>query len=178
MFIIQVCSRYGKYQALLYNCYRSPLFTKPRKKQQSLRFKFAEAKSHLRLWKWKKLPQTCGFAVADHPLLFCGCRIEFKFAVPSTDGMEWNENFSMEYGRFKEWNGRQPSIPIPYYILCMLFTEKYTCIVTNNIFLVQCSVSFLLLFVCIAQTVYVLHHSKYIAICSINAVADGFGRFD
>ena len=31
--------------------------------------------------------QTCGFAVADHPLLFCGicgCGIEFKFAVPST----------------------------------------------------------------------------------------------
>ena len=33
------------------------------------------------------VPQTCGFAVADHPLLFCGicgCGIEFKFAVPST----------------------------------------------------------------------------------------------
>ena len=31
--------------------------------------------------------QTCGFAVADHPLQFCGicgCGIEFKFAVPST----------------------------------------------------------------------------------------------
>ena len=27
--------------------------------------------------------QTCGFAVANHPLLFCGCGIEFKFAVPS-----------------------------------------------------------------------------------------------
>ena len=33
------------------------------------------------------VPQACGFAVADHPLLFfgiCGCGIEFKFAVPST----------------------------------------------------------------------------------------------
>ena len=33
------------------------------------------------------VPQTCGFADADHPLLFCGfcgCGIEFKFAVPST----------------------------------------------------------------------------------------------
>ena len=33
------------------------------------------------------VPQTCGFAVADHLLLFCGicgCGIEFKFAVPST----------------------------------------------------------------------------------------------
>ena len=31
--------------------------------------------------------QTCGFAVADHPLLFCGicgCGIQFEFAVPST----------------------------------------------------------------------------------------------
>ena len=32
--------------------------------------------------------------------------------------------------------------------------------------------------VCIAQTVCVLHHSKYIAICSIDVVADGFGSFD
>ena len=33
------------------------------------------------------VPQTCGFAVADHPLLFCGicgCGIQFEFAVPST----------------------------------------------------------------------------------------------
>ena len=29
-------------------------------KQQSLRFKFAEVKNHLRLRKCKKLPQTCG----------------------------------------------------------------------------------------------------------------------
>ena len=32
-------------------------------------------------------------------------------------GMEWNEKFSMEYGRCQnemEWNGRQSSIPIPY----------------------------------------------------------------
>ena len=31
--------------------------------------------------------QTCGFAVADHPLLFCGIcdyGIQFEFAVPST----------------------------------------------------------------------------------------------
>ena len=34
------------------------------------------------------VPQTCGFAVADHPLPFCGicgCGLKFKFAVPSTD---------------------------------------------------------------------------------------------
>ena len=36
----------------------SPLFIKPGKKQQSMPFKFAEVKSHLRLWKCKKLPQT------------------------------------------------------------------------------------------------------------------------
>ena len=33
------------------------------------------------------VPQTCGFAVGDHPLLFCGiCGrvVVFKFAVPST----------------------------------------------------------------------------------------------
>ena len=33
-----------------------------------------------------KTPQTCGFTVADQPLLFCGicgCRIECKFAVPT-----------------------------------------------------------------------------------------------
>ena len=56
-------------------------------KKKSLRFKFAEVKSHLRLQKCKKLPPICGFAVADHLLLFYGirgCGIEFKFAVPST----------------------------------------------------------------------------------------------
>ena len=38
--------------------------------------------------------QTCGFAVVDHPLLFCGicsCGIECKFAVPSTGS---NEQFT------------------------------------------------------------------------------------
>ena len=34
------------------------------------------------------------------------------------------------------------------------------------------------LVVCIAQTVYVLHHCKYIAICSIDVIIDGFDRFD
>ena len=33
-----------------------------------------------------KVPQTCGFAVANHPLLICDSGIERKFAVPcSTD---------------------------------------------------------------------------------------------
>ena len=37
------------------------------------------------------LSQTCGFAVAEHLLQFCGicgCGIEFKFAVPSSDCFE------------------------------------------------------------------------------------------
>ena len=68
------------------------LFIKPGKKQQSLRFKFAEVKSHLRLRKCKKLPQTYRkLADADHPLLLsgiCGCGMKFKFAVLSTDEIE------------------------------------------------------------------------------------------
>ena len=38
-----------------------------------------------------KVLQTCGFAVADHPLLFCGIYgsgIECKFAVPSTGNVK------------------------------------------------------------------------------------------
>ena len=56
---------------------------KPGKKNS----KVCGRKSHLRLRKYKKLPQTCGFEVADNPLLFCGirgCGIACKFAVPST----------------------------------------------------------------------------------------------
>ena len=30
----------------------------------------------------------------------------------------------------------------------------------------------------IAQTVYILHHCKYIAICSIDVIVDDFDRFD
>ena len=33
--LLQICSRYGKYQALLY-CYRSPLFIKPGKKNSKV----------------------------------------------------------------------------------------------------------------------------------------------
>ena len=61
------------------------------KKQQSLRFKFAEVKNHLRLRKCKKLPQTYRkLAVADRLLLFCGCGIEFKFAMPSTGNIAFD----------------------------------------------------------------------------------------
>ena len=40
------------------------------------------------------VPQTCGFADADHPLLFCGCGIECKFAVLSTSIKSHRSSFS------------------------------------------------------------------------------------
>ena len=65
----------------------------------------------------------------------------------------------------------------------MVFAEKYVRIVITNILTEVFSIYYLstnrsALVACIAQTVYVLHHSKYTAICSIDAVADGFNRFD
>ena len=36
------------------------------------------------------LSQTCGFAIAEHLLQFCGicgCGIKYKFAVPSSDNL-------------------------------------------------------------------------------------------
>ena len=61
--LLQVCSRYGKYQALLYS-YRSPLFIKPGKNT---------AKFTVQVYKSKKL-----FAVAEVQkitanLRICGC---------------------------------------------------------------------------------------------------------
>ena len=51
--LLQVYSLHGKYEASLY-CYRSFLFSN----QEKITAKFAEVKSHLRLRKCKKLPQT------------------------------------------------------------------------------------------------------------------------
>ena len=44
-----------------------------------------------------------------------------------TEILVWNmEDARMEWnGRFREWNGRQSSIPIPYLISLMAFTENY-----------------------------------------------------
>ena len=90
MFSRQVCGRYRKYQALLY-CYRSPLFIKLGKKTAQFAVQVCGSEKSFAVVEEQKItanvPQTCGFAVADHPLLFCGicgCGIEFKFAVPST----------------------------------------------------------------------------------------------
>ena len=103
------------------------------------------------------------------------------------NGMEWNGNFGMEDARmkwngpFQEWNGRQSSI-LPYQFhtrFCALYLQKntYGCrVVTNNIvtevfnFNIYAYYAYYLstnrgtLVVYIAQTVYVLHHCKYIAI--------------
>ena len=87
------------------------------------------------------------------------------------NGMEWNGNFGMEYGR-------QSSI-LPYQFhtrFRALYLQKntYGCrVVTNNIvtevfnfniYAYYLSTNRGTLVVYIAQTVYVLHHCKYIAI--------------
>ena len=98
--------------------------------------------------------------------------------------MEWN-------GRFQGWNGRQSSI-LPHHFhtrFCALYLHKnaYRCrvvisIVTEvfnfNIYAHYLSTNRGTLVVYIAQTVYVLHHCKYIAICSIDVIVDDFDRFD
>ena len=85
--------------------------------------------------------------------------------------MEWN-------GRFQEWNGRQSSI-LPYQFqprFCALYLQKNTYrfrvvmidVVTEvfnfNIYAYYLSTNRRTLVLYIAQTVYVLHHCKYIAI--------------
>ena len=99
--------------------------------------------------------------------------------------MEWN-------GRFQEWNERQSSI-LPYQFqtrFCALYLQKNTdrCrVVINNIVTVvfnfniygKClSTNHSTLVVYIAETVYVLHNCKYIAICSIDVIVDDFDRFN
>ena len=109
-------------------------------------------------------------------------------------GMEWNENFDMEYKRCQ--NGMEWKISImerktilhtylriPYYNLCMVFTEKYIRIVIDiiltevfNIYSTICrQIAVLQLCVLRKQCIRI---ASYTAICSINAIADGFNRFD
>ena len=110
--------------------------------------------------------------------------MEWKFRYRIWKMPEWN-------GIFQEWNGRQSFI-LPYQIqvrFCALYLRKntYQCrvvinnIVTevfNNIYTYYLSTYRGTLVVYIAQTVYVLHHCKYIAICSIDVILDDFDRFD
>ena len=100
--------------------------------------------------------------------------------------IKWN-------GRFQEWNGRQSSIlPFQFHTrFRALHLQKNICcgcrvvinnIVTEvfnfNIYAYYLSTNRGTLVVYIAQTAHVLHHSKYIAICSIDVIVDDFDRFD
>ena len=99
-----------------------------------------------------------------------------------------------QYGIWKmpEWNGRISSIlPLQFHTrFCVLYLQKntYRCrvmindIITKvfnfNIYVYYLSTNRGTLFVYFAQTVYVLHHCKCIAICSIDVIVDNFDRFD
>ena len=99
--------------------------------------------------------------------------------------MEWNGNFGMEYGRFQEWNGRQSSI---LHFVHFLQKNTYQCrvviknIVTEifnfNINAYYLSTNLGIWVVYIAKTVYLLHHCKYIAVCSIDVIVDFFFEID
>ena len=108
--------------------------------------------------------------------------MEWKMEWSGAEISVWNmEDARMECnGRFQEWNGRQSSI-LSYHFhtkFCALYLRKniYRCrLVTNNIvtevFIFNIYGYYLStnrgsLVVYIMQTVYVMHHSKYIAICS------------
>ena len=111
-----------------------------------------------------------------------------------TEILVWNmEDARMECnGRSHEWNGRQSSI-LPYQFharFCAYYLQKnrYRCrvvinnIVTKvlnfNIYANYLSTNHGTLVVYIAQTVYVLHHCKYIAIYSIDVRVDDFDKLD
>ena len=97
---------------------------------------------------------------------------------------EWN---GME--DFK--NGMKDNLPYQFHTrFCALYLQKntYRCrVVINNIVTEvfnfniygKClSTNRSILVVYIAETVYVLHNCKYIAICSIDVIVDDFDRFD
>ena len=72
-------------------CCRSPLFIKPAKIIAKFALQVCGSKKTFAIAEVQKItakvPQTCGIAVADYPLLFCGicgCRIECKFLVHSS----------------------------------------------------------------------------------------------
>ena len=106
--------------------------------------------------------------------------MEWKMEWNGTEISVWNmEDARMEWnGRFQEWNGRQSSIlPCQFHTrFRALYLQKntYRCrVVINNIVKEVfnfniCAYYFrqivVLMVVYIAQTVYVLHHCKYIAI--------------
>ena len=112
------------------------------------------------------------------------------------NGMEWKSPYGI--WKMPEWNGMEDfkngmedNLPYQFHIrFCAMYLQKntYRCLVViDNIvteaFNFNISAYFLstncgTLVVCIAQTVYVLHHCKYIAICSNDVILDDFDRFD
>ena len=100
--------------------------------------------------------------------------------------------------KMPEWNGMEDlknriedNLPYQFHSrFCALYLQKNTYrfrgvindIVTEvfnfNIYAYYLSTNRGTLVVYIAQTVYVLHHCKYIAICSIDVIVDYFDRFD
>ena len=95
--------------------------------------------------------------------------------------MEWN-------GRFQEWKGRQFSILHTDSIVDLQKNIYGYRVVINKIvakvfhfniiYAYYLSTNSGTLVVFVAQTVYALHGSKYIAICSIDGMVDEFERFD
>ena len=117
--------------------------------------------------------------------------------------MKWNGNFGNEYGRCQngmerkisrmEWKTIFHTSILPYqfrtrFRALHLKKNIYGCrVVINNIvaevfhfniYAYYLSTNRGTLVVFTAQTVYELHHSKYIAICSIDVMVDNFDRFD
>ena len=105
----------------------------------------------------------------------------------------------LRYGIWKmpEWNGMEDfkngmedNLSYFHTRYCALYLQKntYRCrVVINNIVTEvfnfniygKClSTNHGTLVVYIAETVYVLHHCKYIAICNIYVIVDDFERFD
>ena len=102
--------------------------------------------------------------------------------------MEWNGNFGMEYGRCQngmKWKiSRMEWKTIFHTILNFLhgiFRKMNINVGSDKQYSYRNAEYVLYLptyrgssVVCIVQTVYELPHSEYIAICSMNAVADDF----
>ena len=119
---------------------------------------------------------------------------------PAGHGMEWNGNFGMEYRRCQngmEWKISRmewktifhTSIPIPYKILCIVFTEKYipmsgsdnnivTEVFNFNIYAYYLSTNRTTLVVYIAQCTYCIIVSKLQFNCSSDVTVDDLDRFD
>ena len=110
--------------------------------------------------------------------------MERKFRYGIWKMPEWN---GME--DFK--NGMEDHLPYQFHTrFCALYLQKntYSCwMVVNNIVIEVFTFNIYVYYsltnrgtfvVNIAQTVYVLHHCKYIAISSIDVIVDDFDRFD